>query len=194
MKKTITISILALLIIPVITATATDSGVMNFEFEEISEYRISQTYIFDSDYKNELPLVENTGQAPNKPIIIGPTIGTIGKIYTYKISAIDPQGDDVYYKISWGDCSVIYWDGPHESGEELIYDHAWCSVCYPGGGDFTIQVSVKDANGNIGPYETLDIIMNENGINQQINLRTSYRLILNELMELFPILNILLDY
>ena len=42
-------------------------------------------------------------EPPYAPIINGPTYGKTGTEYNYTFSTIDPDGDDVYYYIHWGD-------------------------------------------------------------------------------------------
>jgi hypothetical protein len=94
----------------------------------------------------------------NTPLISGPKIGIMGETYAYKVIYTDPQGDDVYYKIFWGDCSVIYHNGPHKSGEEVTYSHGWCDIC-AGAGKFTICVQTSDENGEKSNWGTLEVYM-----------------------------------
>ncbi|KAA0001587.1 MAG: hypothetical protein FE048_05275, partial [Thermoplasmata archaeon] len=47
---------------------------------------------------------------PDAPSIIGPTEGKIRTEYEYTFVATDPDGDDVYYWIQWGEgCPVVEW-------------------------------------------------------------------------------------
>jgi hypothetical protein len=73
---------------------------------------------------------------PEKPS--GRTTGRIGVEYTYKTSAIDPDGDQVYYKWDWGDGSFSDWLGPVNSGEEASASHAWSE------GSYNIKVKARD--------------------------------------------------
>ena len=206
-----------LMIVPVLTVTATENEVLESEIQTISAVRrptpqllngeddIMESEIqtisavrrptpqsVDSDDEDKVPIVVNTGQAPNTPIVSGPKSGVIGERYGYTITAVDPQDDDVYYKISWGDCAVMYWDGPHKSGEEVTYEHAWCEVCCPGGGDFTIQVWVKDANDNMGDCKTFDVSMGQE--KQESSISSPFLQFLERLMDRFPLLENLLDF
>jgi len=164
--------------------TLEDDDVLGSEIQTISAVRRPTPQTLGDD--DEVPVVVNTGQSPSKSVISGPTIGTIGEIYEYTVSSTDPQDNDVYYKISWGDCAVMYWDGPHKSGEEVTYEHAWCSVCFPGGGDFTICVEVKDDDDNNGKSETFEVSMGRG--NHQSHFSASFLQFLEKLMERFPIL------
>ena len=95
---------------------------------------------------------------PNTPIINGETKGVIGTTYNYTIKSYDPNNNDVFYKIRWGDCKVIYNTGPHSSGEEVTFSHAWCELCC-GPGDFTIQVKAFDNDGGESGWGTLNVEM-----------------------------------
>ena len=192
MKKTITICVLALLIVPVLSVTATENDVLESEIQTISAVREFTPQSIDVVGKDKKSIVVNTNQAPNTPIVSGPKNGVIGERYQYAISSVDPQGDDVYYKISWGDCAIMYWDGPHKSGEEVTYEHAWCGVCCPGGGDFTIQVWVKDVNDNMGDCKTFEISMGQE--KHESSISSPILQFLERLMERFPLLENLLDF
>ena len=169
-----------------------DNEVLESEIQTISAVRRPTPQSLEIDDEDNVPIVVKTDQAPNTPTIAGPISGVIGERYEYTITAVDPQGDDVYYKISWGDCAVMYWDGPHKSGEKVTYEHAWCEVCCPGGGDFTIQVWVKDANDNMGDCETFEVSMGEE--KHESSISSPILQFLERLMERFPLLENLLDF
>ena len=95
-------------------------------------------------------------------------------------------------KISWGDGSVILWAGPYDSGEEVTFEHSWCSVCFPGGGEFTICVWAKDVHDAISEVGTLEV-----NIESSKRLSKIYPLFLRFLerfLERFPILQSLLGF
>ena len=192
MKKIITICVLALLIVPVLTVTATENEVLESEIQTILTARGPTPKSLTMKNEGEVPTLVNTGQAPNTPVIAGPTSITIGERYEYTIAATDPQEDDVYYKISWGDGSIIYWDGPHKSSEEVTFEHAWCEVCYPMGEKFTICVQVKDVNGNMGDCGTFEVSID--GDNHQSSIGLSFLQFLENLLERFPLLEHLLGF
>ena len=79
---------------------------------------------------------------PEKPIITGPMSGKVGTEYTYTFNTVDPDGNNVYYYIKWGDGHVEIWDGPHASGENVIIAHT-----YTREDTFTIEVKAKDPSG-----------------------------------------------
>jgi hypothetical protein len=116
---------------------------------------------------------ENNG-APDIPVISGPSNGQKGEEYEYIVSTTDPEGEDVYYKIDWGDGTCSDWLGPNASGEEVIAKHTWYKDA-----TFNIRVKAKDING----YQTVwsdptVVTMPVNYIggvpgsqNQQVNLK-----------------------
>jgi len=191
MKKTITICVLALLIVPVLTVTATENGNMETERISISGVLFTPSRTFEAENEDEIPARVNTGESPNTPVITGNTVVNECEINSYFIKAIDPQGDDVFFKISWGDGTVIYWDGPHKSGKEVQYTHAWCPYCNPGATDFTIQVLVKDVNDNMGNCGVLKVTVGNNV--HQSSIGSSFLQLVEKVLERFPILENLLN-
>ena len=61
---------------------------------------------------------------------------------TFSTSAIEPDGEQVYYKFDWGDDNVSDWVGPYNSGETGEASHAWENL-----GDYEIKAIAKDING-----------------------------------------------
>jgi len=186
MKKTITICVLALLIVPVLTVTATENGVMEVERGAISGVLFPQSRTFEAKEEDELLIIGNTGESPNMPVITGPTVVKKCERSSYSIKAMDPQGDDVFFKVSWGDGEVVFWSDPHKSGEEVTFEHAWCPVCTPSVNDYEIQVLVKDTNDNKGACGTLEVSIGDNVRTSSIG--SSFLQLVEEILELFPIL------
>lgn len=76
---------------------------------------------------------------PSKPIISGPTTGVEGEEYEFTFITTDPEGDDVYYFIEWGDDTNSGWIGPYTSGEEAKVTHTWALEGY-----YEIRALAKD--------------------------------------------------
>jgi hypothetical protein len=83
--------------------------------------------------------VELPNNPPDAPTIKGPTNGVPNTPYTYTFNSIDPDGDDVFYYIEWGDGHVEIWDGPHGSGADVNISHS-----YNRQGTFVITAKSKD--------------------------------------------------
>lgn len=81
----------------------------------------------------------NDNYAPIKPSIIGPNKGEQGIQYTFRFNSTDPEGEDIFYFIDWGDGSDTGWLGPYSSGEEITLDHTWNTEQ-----KFTIKAKAKD--------------------------------------------------
>jgi len=66
-------------------------------------------------------------EKPSKPAITGPSKGKAGVEYEFTFSSIDPDGDDVYFKVYWGDNPDQFqeWTDYVKSGEEITLTHTW---------------------------------------------------------------------
>jgi len=76
---------------------------------------------------------------PYAPSITGPMSGEVKIEYEYTFNATDPNGNDEYYYIEWGDGSTEEWIGPYGSGEEVKKGHIWDKK-----GNYTIRAKAKD--------------------------------------------------
>jgi len=89
---------------------------------------------------------------PEAPTINGPTNGNPDISYNFTFNSTDPDGDDVYYYILWGDGHVENWDGPYPSGAEYTIPHT-----YKKQGKFIIEAKTKDTNGYESTWGSLEI-------------------------------------
>lgn len=76
---------------------------------------------------------------PYTPTMTGPTTGVINQEYTYNVVTTDPDGDDVYYYVDWGDGTNSGWVGPYNSGQTITISHTWVDV-----GVYLVKVRAKD--------------------------------------------------
>ena len=81
----------------------------------------------------------SSNNPPNKPTIIGPASGKVGRSITFQGTGTDPDGDQIYYFFDWGDGSNSGWKGPYNSGQSASESHAWSSL-----GDFSVKVKTRD--------------------------------------------------
>ncbi len=95
---------------------------------------------------------EPLNNPPSTPSLTGPTKVKRGKSYSYTVSATDPDGDDLYYKIYWGDYSATDWIGPFSSGEAYTASHSWSNT-----GDYTIEAIARDIHWAFSEYKKLYI-------------------------------------
>jgi len=79
---------------------------------------------------------------PEAPTITGPASGKPGESYEYDIRTSDPDDDDIFYIIDWGDGSDTGWIGPYTSGQTISETHTWDEE-----GTFIIRVKAIDPDG-----------------------------------------------
>jgi len=123
-------------------------------------------------------------QRPTAPLINGPTNGKAGIEYDYTFTATDPDDDDVYYYIDWGDDTFEKWIGPYSSGKEVIVGHSWSKE-----GIYTIKARAKDIHGTIGDWGTLEVTMPRNKVAMNNQL---IQKLLQHFSNVFPLLKQLL--
>jgi hypothetical protein len=113
---------------------------------------------------------------PSIPEITGPASGNISTAYDYYFIAIDPEGDQVYYWIDWGDNTSSEWIGPIPSGVQIIQPHTWATK-----GTYTIKAKARDIDDPLheSDWGTLVVTM-------PVEINTPFQLLLEKLFERFP--------
>ena len=101
------------------------------------------------DTKSEGPIWTFTtekqiNREPTRPTISGDQVIHVpNKVYEYQISTTDPNDDNVFYYIDWGDGTYEDWSGPYKSGANTTKTHSWPPVTKL----YEIQVKAKDIYG-----------------------------------------------
>jgi outer membrane protein assembly factor BamB len=121
--------------------------------------------------------------APDTPTINGPTNGKVGTSHEFTFTTIDPNDDDVFYYITWGDGTSDGWLGPHSSGEIVKVSHTWSKE-----GTYVIQAQAKDTNDLKSDWGTLTVTMPRDKATQR-----SFFNFLQSHPNMFPILQRLLN-
>jgi subtilisin family serine protease len=120
----------------------------NLGVEEIKEIIFQTAYDLgnpgeDNDYGwgmvDAYEAILRTGNPPESPVIDGPTNGIADTPYTYTLNSIDPEEDNIYYWIDWGDKTNSGWLGPNSSGEDITVSHSWSEP-----GTYIIKAKAKD--------------------------------------------------
>lgn len=101
-----------------------------------------------------LPLTNKRNSPPSKPIINGPTSGRLGVVYTYTINLADPDCDNMYYYVEWGDKTNSGWLGPYASGARVSISHSWSQK-----GTFIVKAKAKDIYGAESDGGSLKVII-----------------------------------
>ncbi len=128
--------------------------------------------------------IEKDISPPNAPTINGPVRPTEGIEYEYTFETTDPNGDDVYYYIEWGEYSNVgEWIGPYSSGEQIILTHTWNK------GTYTIKAKAKDVYDQESEWGYLEVSV---PVNQQVDMHPLFQRILERFPNAFPILRYLL--
>ena len=122
---------------------------------------------------------------PSKPDVPeGALTGRIRTDIEYIVRAYDPDGDDVFYLIDWGDNTNSDWIGPLPSGDNVEASYTWA-----GEGTYEIRVLAKDDHGVKSEWsDPLSVSMPKN---KAFNLM--FLQFLGRFMERFPLLEFLLD-
>jgi hypothetical protein len=123
---------------------------------------------------------------PNPPTITGPAEGTIKVATTYNFTTTDPDDDEVYYFIDWGDQTNSSWIGSYSSGDEITKSHIWSKK-----GTYTIKAKAKDINGNESDWRTLSVTM---PCSYNIPLIQFWERLFERFPNAFPILRHLMGY
>lgn len=104
-------------------------GFFNIEYGGL----FTATYISWVEYN-----VENL--RPNKPEKpVGPSEIIINEESDFTFVSTDPEQEDLFYFIDWGDETTSEWIGPNPSGTDITASHSWEKK-----GSYEIRVKVKD--------------------------------------------------
>ena len=107
-----------------------------------------------------MPAISITTIANDPPIvpdIEGPASGKPGVEYTYGFCSEDPDGDDMFYCIDWGDGSGEVCIGPFSSGICATADHTWSEQ-----GTYIIKAKAKDIHDAESEWATKEVKMSKN--------------------------------
>ena len=119
-------------------------------------------------------------QPPSTPIINGDTSGKPETEIDFIFSANDPENDQIWYDIKWGDGNEIIDDGPYTSGAPVTKSYAWNKT-----DTYVIESRARDEFGYYSEWKThsINIPRNKAFINNLLEL----------LFERFPLLEKLLN-
>ncbi len=129
-------------------------------FNSKGNYPVTLTIIDnDGNMKNDTiwAFIETSNEPPETPTISGPLNGKAGTAYDYTFSAIDPDGDDLFYFIVWGDAVRPAWIGPFTSSENVTFNHTWIDKV-----TYNIKVKVKDKYNFESDWAALEVAMPKN--------------------------------
>jgi hypothetical protein len=105
-----------------------------------------------SQWSDPLTVVISDNTPPSIPTITGPSSGKPGTPYLFNIQSVDPQGQNIYYYVDWGDDSNSLWLGPYASGTTIHITHVWDTK-----GTYSIKAKAKDTSDLESDWGTLPI-------------------------------------
>jgi len=165
-----------------------DTGVIaTHAYSYLGTYNVTLTVTDSNDQTASDTIkvwIQESNNPANKPAITGPPSGKASIRYTYTFVATDPDENDVYYHIEWGDDNVEEWIGPYVSGEEVAINRR-CSEQGP----YTITAKSKGVFDEESDWDYLEVSMPRN--KQPIN--TLILRFLEKRSHTFPILRHLLE-
>ena len=119
---------------------------------------INATYVVKNIRLSLATLAElaepNVNNPPATPELTGPAQGKANQTYIYSIVTTEPDEEEIYYFVDWGDSQVNDWMGPYPSGATAEMSHQWENK-----GTYTIKVKAKDSLGAESDWATLTVTM-----------------------------------
>jgi hypothetical protein len=141
--------------------------------------------IVEGNHNSKLNYVEIDwpNDPPNKPTISGPSKGNYeSDPFSFKFVSTDPNNDDIYYYIEWGDGNNIGWRGPYWSGVEKTFSHSYPNPDNPSSDlpkNYQIRAKAKDEYGAESGWATYTFTLPKNRvtINSCLNFLEQYPII-----------------
>lgn len=144
------------------------------------------TALIGSPISGSAYLFQASNQPPNPPTITGPIKAKIKVATAYNFTTTDPNGDDFYYFVDWGDGTNSSWIGPYSSGDLINESHTWSKE-----GTYTIKAKAKDVYGNESDWGTLSVTM---PTSYNIPFEPFWERLFERFPSAFPILRHLMGY
>lgn len=109
-------------------------------------------------------------QPPNAPNIDGPKSGTVGVEYEYNFSISDPNDNEIYLRIDWGNGTSGLWQGPYNSNSTVNINNTWGQQ-----GTYTIRAQAKDIFDAESGWGTLEVIIPKNKLTKNVLFRDLFK-------------------
>ncbi|PNX48342.1 MAG: hypothetical protein BV459_02565 [Thermoplasmata archaeon M11B2D] len=110
--------------------TSSDERHPNHQYLTMGVYTV-QVEVTDQNGKigtatKQVAVVDN--DPPEEPMVAGPRIGKTNVDYLYTFKATDPDENQIYYSIDWGDGTGVLRLGPYDSGSVATASHRWLTT------------------------------------------------------------------
>jgi hypothetical protein len=131
-------------------------------------------------------LLECFRDPPATPVLTGASSGVINQAYNLSVVTTEPNGQNVYYFINWGDGQVDEWVGPFNSEAIVGITHQWTEKGY-----YTIKAKAKNIYNVESDWATLTVTMPYSHDNSILQFLES---LFQRFPNAFPILRQLMGY
>ena len=151
------------------------------------DFSVSLEWIGNGELSIDISITNNEGffnSPPEKPTITGPTSAQYGEEQTYEITATDPDDNDIYYYIDFGDGTEEIIKGPYDSGKKSYVKHTWEKK-----GTYNIKVRSRDSYDEKSDWVTLEVAMPKN----KSYINTPFSIFLEKHPHMFILLRQLLE-
>jgi PKD repeat protein len=102
-------------------------------------------------------IINDYNSPPSPPAISGPSWGKIQITHTYTFTVEDPDDDQVFLLVDWGDGTNSSWQGPYDSDSTVQLGHLWQNS-----GSYSIKAKTKDEHGLESTWSTYAVRMPKN--------------------------------
>jgi hypothetical protein len=122
-----------------VTEWLCEIGSSDFKKAKIGRRAYSEEAYFDG-LIDEFKIIKYPGgNEQEPPNISGPTHGDPSVEYDFTFVTDDPENDEIWLHIDWGDGNETGWIGPYDSGEEVVVSYEWAEE-----GEYDIKAESKD--------------------------------------------------
>lgn len=141
----------------------------------------------ESEWSESANISIVVNKPPEKPTISGQKIIKLYKLINFGFYSIDPERNDIYYKISWGDGHVEDY-GPYASGEQIPLSHSWGKE-----GDFSIVAKPIDKYGSKGLQNEFKVKIIKNRATSNMIINKYLEILINWLPNIIKIIKNILN-
>lgn len=142
------------------TASSRPNGLLRVNMHMNYSLKYSSYYAFGAETLN----VTFDSQKP-VTYVTGPNSGRPNINYNFNFSAVDPQGDDFYLYVNWGDKTYTNWLGPYNTGDVIQLNHS-----FPEQKNYTIKARANDTYDNLGKEQPFEFSVTKSKVFEKLEI------------------------